>query len=291
MRLIYEKAAAPAAQEDFDTDVAWQAFRAKLNRAPASTAATPPVAFAFWLRVAAGVTLLVTAGVFGYRYFKTTEKVERTFATLEEMASDTLPDGTAVFLNRQSKIIYDGNAATRNHRVSLEGEAYFQIQHDDEKTFVVTAGEIFIRDIGTVFNVNAYPDSTTIDVAVEEGAVVMYNAAGDSLDVTAGHRGVYDRVTKTFLLASPRVNATAYKTKNFSFTDASLAVVVETLNRVYTEQFHIDENLKDCTLTVSFRNEDPSEIAAIIAETLGLTVSRNGNHIQLTGPGCGTIAS
>src|SRR5690606_24642013 len=116
-------------------------------------------------------------------------------------------------------------------------------------------------------------------------------AAGDSLNVTAGSRGVYDRVTKTFSLANPRINATAYKTKNFSFTDASLAVVVETLNRVYDEQFHIDENLKGCTLTVSFRDDDPSEFAAIIAETLGLTVSRNGIHIHLTGPGCGTIAS
>jgi ferric-dicitrate binding protein FerR (iron transport regulator) len=63
--------------------------------------------------------------------------------------------------------------------------------------------------------------------------------------------------------------------------------VVEALNDVYDKQIIVSDKIGSCHITVSFNNESQGEIVAIIAETLGLTVSESEDKIMLEGPGCG----
>jgi ferric-dicitrate binding protein FerR (iron transport regulator) len=88
------------------------------------------------------------------------------------------------------------------------------------------------------------------------------------------------------VIDAPEKNVLAYKTKFFSFSNADLGSVVEALNDVYDKKIVISDNLKACTLTVSFNNEDISEIALIISETLGLEVKESDQQILLEGEGC-----
>ncbi len=289
LKLIFKRAASVPIAEPFDTDKAWEKLREKLSQKKQGRTLlfNPPSHYKLYWRIAAGILVLLTVGIFTYNYFK-----ERPAESLELVAgqnteADTLPDGSAVFLNRRTKVEYSYNTKRHFHRAKLRGEAYFNINHNDGQTFVVEADGTFIKDIGTSFNVKAYPDSSTVEVVVEEGEVMFYAEGNPGIYLRKNGKGIYNKITKTFTTAEPERNVTAYKTKFFSFSNDSLASVVETLNDVYDAKIRIGENLKGCRLTVSFNDEDIDEISNIIAETLGLTVSRSGDVIFLKGPGCG----
>jgi ferric-dicitrate binding protein FerR (iron transport regulator) len=207
--------------------------------------------------------------------------------TKNKPEADTLPDGSDVFINRESKLAYEYNAKKKTHVVKLKGEAYFNIKHKDDQKFIVEADHVYIRDIGTSFNVKAYPNSNKIEVVVEEGQVIFYSDSDSGVYLKANGKGIYDKVTKKFTVEEPEPNVTAYKTKFFIFSDTDLETVVKTLNDVYPGKISIGDHLKGCRITATFNNESTDEIANIIAETLGLRVKKSGNVISLEGVSCG----
>ena len=287
MTLIFEKAATVATVAEFDTDKAWEKVRQQLTGKKRSM---PKLShenqYSYW-RVAAGIALFIATGIFAYHFFQHQATVSMHVLSDKTTAADTLPDGSGVFLNRETRLDYVFDSRKNTHSARLSGEAYFDIKHNDEKTFIVEAQGTFIKDIGTSFNVKAYPDSATIEVVVEEGEVMFYTQTDSGVYLRANGKGVYNKKTGKFTVAQPEPNVTAYKTKFFSFSNHTLGTVVRTLNEVYSTHIEIDPKLNDCKLTVSFNNETIDEIAQIIAETLGLTVSKDGNVIKLKGSGCG----
>ena len=67
----------------------------------------------------------------------------------------TLPDGTIINLNTCSRLTYPESFSGKSREVFLDGEAYFDVAHDKRHPFIVRAGELKIRVLGTKFNVNA----------------------------------------------------------------------------------------------------------------------------------------
>ena len=287
LQLIFQKAASAPANGEFNTDSAWQNVQARIERngLGKTVALRPkkPLYRTFW-RAAAGIIVLMSVGLFAYRFFRSPVRSVELVA-LQKMKADTLPDGSAVFLNRQTRIEFT-SLGKDTHTANLQGEAYFEVNHNAKASLVVEANGTFIKDIGTSFNVKAYPDSATVEVVVDEGEVMFYTEANPGVHISAKEKGLYDKKTRRFSLSRPEPNVTAYKTRFFTFNNDSLSTVVQALNAVYETQIDIGENLKACRLTVSFNDEKIDEISQIIAETLGLTVSRSGNVILLKGSGC-----
>ena len=282
---IFKSATSITEVQTFDADAAWNKVKSKLQPANNRTVVLNPWQIP-WLRIAAGIIVVIGVGFFLYRSLLPDQPRKLAVATRQEVRSDTLPDGSQVFLNRETKLDYTFDNKQKTHTVKLNGEAYFNVRHNDEKKFLVDAGEIFIRDIGTAFNVTAYPDAGTVEVVVEEGEVHFFTRENPGIHLKAGGKGVYDKTTRTFTVEQPEANVTAYKTKFFSFSHARLEEVAAALNDVYDRTIVVGENLKDCPLTVSFNNEDIAEIAKIIAETLGLRITENEQEILLEGEGC-----
>ena len=82
-----------------------------------------------------------------------------------------LPDGTVIQLNNHSKLIYPERFAGDSREVFLEGEAYFDVKHDKKHPFIVRAGELKIRVLGTKFTVNASSQSPQITATLLEGSI------------------------------------------------------------------------------------------------------------------------
>lgn len=83
----------------------------------------------------------------------------------------SLPDGTVIKLNNCSKLIYPEHFSGDLREVFLEGEAYFDVAHDKKHPFIVRAGELKIRVLGTKFNVNASSRVPQITATLIEGSI------------------------------------------------------------------------------------------------------------------------
>jgi ferric-dicitrate binding protein FerR (iron transport regulator) len=82
-----------------------------------------------------------------------------------------LADGSRVWLNAGSSVTYPVAFVGNERKVSVEGEAYFEVAHDASKPFIVSKGETAVRVLGTRFNVNAYDDEADIRITLLQGSV------------------------------------------------------------------------------------------------------------------------
>lgn len=286
--LLFEKA--PTVNEfiQFDTDAAWRKVRSNLktNSGGKTRIMTPEKSSMTWVyRIAAGVILFIAAGLFYFiNHGTSTAPLEVT--AKQDAVTDTLPGGSEVVLNKKTTLKYAFDKKKKLHEIKLKGEAYFNVRHEDDEDFLIEANGVFIRDIGTSFNVKAYPGTDIIEVVVEEGEVVFYTKNNPGIHLQAHGKGVYNRKTNKFTIEQPEPNVLAYKTRFFIFSGTSLKDVAEELNSVYDSKMIVPEHLRNCQVTVSFHNETLEEIAAIIAETLNLKTKSSGKFIELEGPAC-----
>ena len=225
------------------------------------------------LRIAASVLIVVALGYGVYQGFKPRTQIQA-FASGAQTIQDTLPDGSTAFLNKKSEIRFEYNSREKTRKVKLKGEAFFEVKHEDEKPFIIETEEVLIKDLGTAFNVKAYPESNTVEVMVEQGEVQIYTLMDSGLNLLAGERGVYDKTIKKFSkLTKIDTNSLSYKTKVFSFNNTDLGSVVDKLNEVYGSKIRLaNDALRDCHLTVNFNDDKLDTIIDVLAETLNLTV-------------------
>ncbi|MBX2967251.1 MAG: FecR domain-containing protein [Cyclobacteriaceae bacterium] len=277
-KLIYEKAQHDNGYE-YDAEAAWKKVKEKITDTRVRKLSTTPV----W-RVAASLLLISVFSYFLYWQFFSTEQLQ--LASETTVTTQTLADNTEISLNKHSDVEIVYNERKKTGVIKLKGEASITIKPDKKVEWLVQTDELFIRDIGTTFNVNAYPDNSVVEVSVIEGEVHFYTNHDEGIFIKAGEKGLYDKFAKQFSKVAANSNVIAYKTLEFTFNDVALGEAVNQLSSVYNRQIVVSENLTACRLTVNFTNEDLETILGIIAETLTLTVTDTGTEIILSGDGC-----
>lgn len=284
-KIIAEQVARLKDIQKYDEDAAWNKLKEKLDGKTIPLHRERSSSSVF--QIAAAISFFVVAGFSIFLWLaRPVDRVE--WVAQESTQDQDLPDGSAAFLNKGSSLSYSYNRLKKERKVVLAGEAYFDVKHEAEKPFIIETNDVIIEDIGTTFNVKAYPDSSTVVVFVETGEVAFYTKENPGLNLTAGQTGIYNRTTKTFAkFLEQDTNRLSYKTGIFTFHDADLESVVQNLNDVYDKKIRLNNDaLKTCRLHVSFRNESIENIVEIIAETLGLTITNSDNEIILDGKGC-----
>lgn len=282
-KLLFERSQRLLSATDVtvDTNAAWKRLDKQISGEPARVLPLhkrPAV-----LRAAAAFLLLACFG-FIAAWFLHGHKTENVLlVAVQQPRQEKLPDGSTVFINKNSELSYEFAANGERH-VSLKGEAYFEVKHDAEKPFIIHVDELMIEDIGTAFNVKAIKGTGLVEVMVESGEVKFYTSGDPGLYLKEGEKAVYNSVDKRFTKSNGPAseNTGSYKTKLFRFTETPLREVVAQLNAVYDTDIRIaDEATGNSRLSVVFDNENPDLIVAIIAETLELDVERKGGSILL----------
>jgi transmembrane sensor len=82
-----------------------------------------------------------------------------------------LPDGTKVWLNSGSQLVYDKNYGNKLREVSLIGEAYFDVVKNPERPFLIHTSKMDVKVLGTAFNVKCYPGEKTTETSLVRGSV------------------------------------------------------------------------------------------------------------------------
>ncbi len=151
------------------------------------------------LGIAASISLLIALTSFTTYIFHQTAKFATTLnevtAPLGSRTNLVLPDGSSVWLNSGSKLTYTSGFGRKTRDVSLSGEAFFDIRHQEKKPFIVNSGDLHIEVLGTIFNVKAYPDEKTIETTLVEGKVsVRLNTAkgGQTIVLKPNEKLIYN---------------------------------------------------------------------------------------------------
>ena len=104
-----------------------------------------------------------------------------------------MPDGSRIFLNRNSEFSYRSNFGDRNRNVTLTGEAFFEIAPDAAKPFIIDAGNARVKVVGTSFNVITNNSRSAVEVFVKTGKVMLSNNSGSkSMALEPGYVGTMD---------------------------------------------------------------------------------------------------
>ena len=102
----------------------------------------------------------------------------------------TLPDGSNIYLNRNTILSYQKNFGRDDRNVTLSGEAFFDIAPDTEKPFIVDAGKASVKVVGTSFNVITNNHDSAVEVFVKTGKVMLSGDTGNrNLEIEPGIYG------------------------------------------------------------------------------------------------------
>jgi ferric-dicitrate binding protein FerR (iron transport regulator) len=270
-----------------DTEQAWGKFERHMRQ----SAPARPLRIAAWrlaLRYAAAVALLVgvaaTAWVRLGGNGNASPQAQVLAVSENEACAYALHDSASVLLNRGSKLSCLDDHSGGRRELKLEGEAFFELTASGGGVLVVHAEETLIRDVGTAFNVQAYPGDSSVTVFVQRGEVRFYaeDEAGSGLTLTAGETGIFDRRTKTFGRSQTDVNAAAYATRVLVFRDKPLGEALALIGRVYGATICVDDLAAAKTISVTFDNENLEEVVAVICETMRLQATQSNGAYVLT---------
>lgn len=141
----------------------------------------------------------------------------------------TLSDGTKIWLNAASSIRYPVAFSGRERNVEVTGEVYFEVAHDAKRPFTVRVGNEIIEDLGTRFNVNAYPDEPAMRMTLLQGGIRMRN-----IILRPGEQAIITKSGRMTVKETADANkAIAWKNGFFAFDNASLETVMRKLSRWY----------------------------------------------------------
>lgn len=182
-----------------------------------------------------------------------------------ERAIVRLGDGTQIVVAAQSTLRYPATPTGATRDVDVTGEAYFEVAHDDRRPFVVHANGLTISDLGTAFDVRAYPSDARVRVVVADGRVAV-RAAHDARIVDHGLLAQWDTSgAVTMRPVDPR-RYVAWTTGTLVFDATPLVDVARDLTRWYGTAVVVgDSSLARRDFTGSFDRESLGDILAIIA--------------------------
>lgn len=169
-----------------------------------------------------------------------------------------LPDGSHVWLNAASSLRYPTSFSSKERRVEVTGEVYFEVKHDKMKPFIVNVGPgVFIEDLGTQFNVNAYANEAAIRTTLLEGKVKVLSMVNSQSAILKPGEQV--SISHTSQLSQPipvkTDKAVAWKNGVFNFENASLEEVMRQLERWYDIEVVYEKGIPDITFGGKMSND------------------------------------
>lgn len=219
-------------------------------------------------RVAAILFIPLCIGT-AYHYYSTRQEPVRymeTHATAGMICSVELPDGSKVWLNSDSRLKYPVTFTGDTRSVYLSGEAYFSVEKDSKRRFVVETDGISAEVFGTEFNMDAYPNSGFVSTTLVEGAVNLNYKGVENLDHTfamsPNQKMVYTKNDKKLVQKTTYLpNDVAWKNGQIVLRNTPLEDALWILSKRFNVDFEVQKpEFKDYSFTGVFNDQQLSVI-------------------------------
>lgn len=214
----------------------------------------------------------------------------------------TLPDGTRVWLNNDTKLIYARSFDKANRVVHLSGEAYFDVVKDKNHPFIIHTKTFDIKVLGTVFNVRAYPDDPVAQTSLISGKVAIHlkdhadttiflspneKATLTNDPVKAGDK-TQEKLPQVVLSPLKKLDAdssiaeTGWLKNRLVFQEEPLDDIVTELERWYGVQITLENKpLRKKKISGIFENKSIAEVIEALQLVTGFKYTINGSHITI----------
>jgi len=228
------------------------------------------------LRVAA-VIIPVALLVGSYFYFNGRTKNIEVSTLNNEQKQCTLPDGSSVRLNSGSKINYSSRFNDTIRLVTLEGEAYFTVQPNRKKPFIVKTNDLTLKVLGTEFDVNSYSSDSRSIATLDRGKIqVTINReekglANSNYILKPNQQLAYNKSDQSVLINIVTEEASGWKDGALIFQDATFNDILNTLHRHYNVTFRYDPaKFQGDYYSVKFVNRESIEqIMDVLRDVVG----------------------
>ncbi len=150
----------------------------------------------------------------------------------------TLSDGSVVWLNAGSRLIYPSRFSGSAREVLLFGEAFFEVSRDEKNPFIVKTSSLEVTVLGTKFNISAYPEDNVIQTVLKEGSVsIRRNGSGlfeQDLVLTPNQMASFDKTTQDSKVSLVDAGACTIWTQGLlCFDDLEMCRILKSVERYY----------------------------------------------------------
>jgi len=198
----------------------------------------------------------------------------------------SLSDGTHVWLNAGSRLIYPSRFVDKIREVFLTGEAFFDVQKNEKHPFIVKTTDVNIEVLGTKFNVSAYPEDYSVQTVLTEGSVEIKKIKGGLFDKTVklspGQLGYFNKKTfETRIYNVDIEHYTLWTEGLFCFTNTDLSRIVKKLERYYNIRIQFDDPFKGSIQITGKMDvtKDKEEVFEYLSKLTGLEfIKINDRH-------------
>jgi transmembrane sensor len=229
----------------------------------------------FYMKAAAILLLpLIVAGglVISHLGKNSTSIIDQTtsstlFAPMGARVSFNLPDGTTGMLNSGSYLTYS-MPFTNNRKISLEGEAWFEVKKDPQHPFEISAGSTSVNVLGTSFNMSAYPAENYVEVVLYEGSVEFKdNLSKANVMMNPSERLVYKDGKTTKVIVDPSTY-TAWTEGKLVFRGDPMSELTRRIERWYNVKINIaNEELEKYTFHATFQDDTLEDVLRFLCLT------------------------
>lgn len=242
-----------------------------------------------WLRVAAiTIPFILLAGFILFansRQLSGNEEYVEIHVPKGEQKQITLEDGSRIYLGSDTRLRYPKNFAAEERKVYLEGEGYFIVEKNPERPFVIKMNEAAIKVLGTSFNAEAYPENDHITLQLDEGSIKLTSASQKEYLMVPGEKLTYNRQNGDCVISqtdNPSLLET-WENKTFSFRNAPLRQVLETLEHWYDIDFQTeDSNVWDYSYTFESDRNSLDKILSDMEKVSPVSFHSEGKVIKIS---------
>jgi ferric-dicitrate binding protein FerR (iron transport regulator) len=253
---------------DFNTPKAWDTIQPKLKKETKIIPLYKRIG-----RIAAAAAIFTFIALSGYYTIEFVQQPNILLAhanVSEKGKTIVLSDGSKVWLNTGATLSFPEEFDDNFRNVTLTGEAFFEVEKNPEKPFIVNMDNASVTVLGTSFNISSSTEKTEVTVAtgkvkVATGLEYVFITKGYSASVSP--QQVIKHQTKD-------MNYLSWKTGEFVFNDLDMFQVIADLNTYYPNGITISDNWENhCSLTAHFKQAKLQEVLEIIGLTCDLELT------------------
>ncbi|WP_197027686.1 FecR family protein [Prevotella sp. 10(H)] len=208
--------------------------------------------FSLWRKIAVAVILILfssSGSIYLYERLNNQGEIVSLIETSTPLGGQTrliLPDGSVAWINAKSELKYNSNFGKNNRDLLLNGEAYFEVNKNEELPFSVSAGDMKVVATGTQFNVRSYPDDYKWEVSLLEGGINV-SVSDKHFALIPDEKIIYNKTSGELLVEKTDAEmATQWTKGKLSFYQASISEIYKMLERHFNVRIEIEsEELKE----------------------------------------------